>query len=83
MAFIRPYSIKRETPAVETYRLLRAEAGLSPKTEQAARLGLQGTLFAVQVLLGDQAVGMGRVVGDGGCVETAPHSVAMALRIPG
>lgn len=51
--------------------------------EQAARLGLQGTLFAVQVLLGDQAVGMGRVVGDGGCVETAPHSVAMALRIPG
>ncbi|MFZ6718655.1 GNAT family N-acetyltransferase [Undibacterium sp. Ji49W] len=55
------------TPDVATYRHLRAVAGLSPKTQQAAERGLSGSLFAVQILQGDTVVGMGRLIGDGGC----------------
>jgi ribosomal protein S18 acetylase RimI-like enzyme len=61
------YSISRDIPNVETYRRLRVECGLSPKTEEAAAQALPNTLFAVQVFLEDMPVGMGRVVGDGGC----------------
>jgi ribosomal protein S18 acetylase RimI-like enzyme len=61
------YVCRLETPSVETYRSLRAGSGLSPKTLEAAERGLPNTLFAVQVFLGAQPVGMGRVIGDGGC----------------
>ena len=61
------YITQLATPSIATYRMLRTGAGLSPKTEDAAAKGLQNTLFAVQVLFDGAAVGMGRVVGDGGC----------------
>ncbi|WP_223253522.1 GNAT family N-acetyltransferase [Chromobacterium amazonense] len=61
------YQLIEAVPDVETYCRLRAESGLSPKTEEAARRGLAGTLFAVQVCCGGETVGMGRVIGDGGC----------------
>lgn len=41
--------------------------GLSAKTPEAARLGLAGTYFGVTLLKGGTPVGMGRVIGDGGC----------------
>jgi Acetyltransferase (GNAT) family. len=62
-----PYSSLHETPSVSVYNALRTGAGLSAKTEDAAIRGLPGTLFAVQMLYGDQPIGMGRVIGDGGC----------------
>ena len=62
-----PYHVIHETPSVETYRTLRARAGLSEKSADAAARGLPGSLFAVQILHQGQAIGMGRVVGDGGC----------------
>lgn len=34
---------------------------------EAATRGLVNTLFAVQILFDDEPVGMGRVIGDGGC----------------
>ena len=55
-----------ETPAVDEYCALRASAGLSPRTTAAARQGLPGTLFGVCIRDGDQLIGMGRVIGDGG-----------------
>jgi ribosomal protein S18 acetylase RimI-like enzyme len=61
------YSVLLETPPVETYRALRSGSGLSEKTIEAAERGLPRSLFAVQVLDGSAAVGMGRVVGDAGC----------------
>lgn len=61
------YSCVLETPSVETYRALRLASGLSPKTTEAALKGLPNTLFAVQILHDAQPVGMGRVIGDGGC----------------
>jgi GNAT superfamily N-acetyltransferase len=61
------YSILREVPSVETYRALRRGSGLSEKTTEAAERGLPRSLFGVQVLLEAKPIGMGRVVGDGGC----------------
>lgn len=66
-----------ETPAVDEYCAMRAVAGLSPKTTEAATRGLPGTLFAVCVRDGNKLVGMGRVIGDGGLnyeiVDVAVH----------
>lgn len=66
MAELDSYTIVHETPSVETYRHLRAAAGLSPKTREAAERGLPNTLFGVQVLHRGRPVAMGRVIGDGG-----------------
>lgn len=61
------YSIVREIPSVKIYRTLRVGSGLSSKTIEAAERGLPRSLFGVLVLSGDTPIGMGRVVGDGGC----------------
>src|SRR5687767_15144101 len=61
------YSILCEVPSVGTYRALRSGSGLSQKTPEAAERGLPRSLFAVQVLAGVTPIGMGRIVGDGGC----------------
>jgi len=60
------YDLVVEVPSSETYRHLRAAAGLSPKTAEAAAAGLPNTLFAVLVRKDGRVVGMGRLVGDGG-----------------
>ena len=61
------YSTVARTPSVEEYLHLRAVAGLSTFSEEAAILGLKGTVFAAVVLHEDTAIGMGRLIGDGGC----------------
>jgi GNAT superfamily N-acetyltransferase len=61
------YTLVKQTPSVSTYRHLRQQAGLSDKSDTAATRGLRQTLFAVQVLQGEEVVGMGRVIGDDGC----------------
>ncbi len=61
------YSTVARTPSVEEYLHLRAVAGLSAFSKAAATCGLKGTVFAVVVLHGDAAIGMGRLIGDGGC----------------
>ena len=61
------YDVLHATPSIETYRRLRSAAGMSDRSVEAATRGLAGTLFAVQILENGETVGMGRVVGDGGC----------------
>ena len=61
------YSCLHEVPSIQTYQALRIGSGLSAKTAEAAARGLPNTLFAVQILHEFQPVGMGRVIGDGGC----------------
>ncbi|QSL95132.1 GNAT family N-acetyltransferase [Ectopseudomonas toyotomiensis] len=61
------YSCLLETPSAQVYQALRVGSGLSAKTDEAAVRGLPNSLFAVQILHGAQPVGMGRVIGDGGC----------------
>ncbi|MGA0615718.1 GNAT family N-acetyltransferase [Paracoccus sp. KR1-242] len=61
------YDILPRIPTVEEYLRLRAAAGLSAFSVEAATLGLAGTVFAVIVQHAGHAVGMGRLIGDGGC----------------
>ena len=67
MAVDGRYSVRHEIPSIETYQQLRKQSGLSEKTTEAAQRGLPNTLFAVQILCAGEVVGMGRVIGDGGC----------------
>lgn len=60
------YVLIPRTPTVSEHRDLRRLSGLSEKTEEASVRGLRGTLFAVVIEHEGQAIGMGRVIGDGG-----------------
>ncbi len=61
------YELRTQVPAVDDYIRIRLAAGLSRKTLEAATIGLKSSLFAVTVFHEDEPVGIGRVVGDGGC----------------
>lgn len=85
------YTVLHAIPSIETYQQLRVGAGLSAKSAAAAARGLPNTLFAVQILRGDEPVGMGRVTGDGGtafqvvdiAVLTAHQGQGLGKRIMG
>ena len=57
-------------PDVDDYCRLRREAGMSPRTPDAARRGLPNTVHGVGLLHDGVVVGMGRIIGDGGCFFT-------------
>ncbi len=61
------YEFLRAAPSVEDYVRLRREAGLGLKSVDAAAKGLPNSLFSITVVHEGEAVGMGRVIGDGGC----------------
>jgi len=54
-------------PGADDYCRLRADAGMAPRTLDAAERGLPNTLYGVSLLHDGEVVGMGRVIGDGGC----------------
>lgn len=54
-------------PDAADYCRLRRQAGMSPKTLEAARKGLPNTLHGVSLQCDGEVVGMGRIIGDGGC----------------
>lgn len=60
------YQLLVGTPSVADYRRLRKVSGLSEKTQEAAEAGLPNTWFGVTIQHDGRAVGMGRVIGDGG-----------------
>ena len=64
------FLIEAGVPDVETYLKLRESAGMRARTHSGASKGLGSELFSVILRLEDsgEAVGMGRVVGDGGTV---------------
>ena len=55
-----------EIPRADEYCALRSAAGLSAMTPAAAATGLPASWCSVCVRDGDELIGMGRVVGDGG-----------------
>jgi GNAT superfamily N-acetyltransferase len=61
------YRLIDATPSAADYRRLRESAGLRPKSSAAAERGLPNTLFGVSAMHGAAVVGMGRIIGDGGC----------------
>lgn len=68
MSGVEPdYTLHREAPSVDDYCRLRVISGLSPKSREAALIGLPNTVCGVTVTLDGKAVGMGRIVGDRGC----------------
>ncbi len=54
-------------PTPDEYLRLRAAAGLSRFSRAAAECALPRTLFAVVIEDAGRAIGMGRLIGDGGC----------------
>lgn len=60
------YALVVGTPSVEDFLRLRKVSGLSEKTQEAAARGLPNSWFAVTIQHDGGAVGMGRVIGDGG-----------------
>ncbi|SEU24187.1 GNAT family N-acetyltransferase [Paenibacillus sp. NFR01] len=67
MEISRGLEVRCEVPETSDYLALRREAGLSPMSPEGAGIGLPNSCFAVTLYEGDELVGMGRVVGDGGC----------------
>lgn len=59
-----------QPPGVDDFRRLRAVTGLYPRTLEAARAGLARTLYGVSLVHDGRTIGMGRIVGDGGCFFT-------------
>ena len=60
------YALSQEVPTLEDYQRLREAAGLSTFARAAASNGLPGTFAGIVVRFEEQAIGMGRAVGDGG-----------------
>ena len=60
------YRVVPEVPAIDDYLRLRVAAGLSAKKREGATIGLPNTWFGVTLMFQDQAIGMGRIIGDGG-----------------
>ena len=56
-----------QIPNAREFVELRAAAGLSVNTVAAAERGLRGSWYSVSVRADAELIGMGRIVGDGGC----------------
>lgn len=66
----------RRAPSVADYLRLRRVCGLTPRSAIAAEAGLPNTIHSVVVEHAGRAIGMGRVVGDGGlCLEIVDIAV--------
>lgn len=64
------YQVIYQNIDVQTYCKLRVQSGLSPKTQEAAAIGLRNSLCCVAVLdtaNNNEIIGMGRLIGDGAC----------------
>ena len=64
---MKPFTLKQAPIPIEIYQDLRNRCGLSDKTEQACKVGLQNSLHSVMLEHNGSIIGMGRLIGDGGC----------------
>ena len=63
----KSYELIETPPLNADFRRLRKDTGLSEKTEEAAAIALPNTWFGVHIVCQNEVVGMGRIIGDGGC----------------
>ncbi|MEV4440392.1 GNAT family N-acetyltransferase [Streptomyces sp. NPDC049577] len=61
------YEVRAGVPAVDTYRRLRDATGLGAKSPEGSAIGLPNTWYGVTVHHDGETIGMGRIIGDGGC----------------
>lgn len=59
--------IVEQTPSVADYMRLRDAGNLTPFSDDAARRGLASSWFCICVIQAGRIIGMGRIIGDGGC----------------
>lgn len=69
------YQTFSEIPSVTDYLHLRKEAGLTPRSVEAAKRGLPNTVVSAVIRSGDNVVAMGRVIGDGLCYQVVDTAV--------
>ncbi|MEM9705999.1 MAG: GNAT family N-acetyltransferase [Pseudomonadota bacterium] len=62
-----PYRLLPIGPTPDEYLMLRRIGGLGPFSKAAAEVGARGHLYAVTLFHGQETIGMGRIIGDGGC----------------
>jgi GNAT superfamily N-acetyltransferase len=62
------YELITTPPNPEDYCHLRDLAGLSLKISEAVKIALSNSWFGVHLLYEGRVVGMGRIIGDGGCL---------------
>lgn len=60
------YILVERSPTVEQYMRLRNAVGWGNTDVDATETGLSNSLFSVCVMSGDEVVGCGRILGDGG-----------------
>ncbi|MEM9327496.1 MAG: GNAT family N-acetyltransferase [Bacteroidota bacterium] len=53
--------------SAKVYQDLRVRCGLSAKSDEATQVGLDNSIHSVMLLVEDRCIGMGRIIGDGGC----------------
>ena len=61
------FKFEEQVPSAKEYCDMRVKAGLSPKSLEAAGIGLPNTLYGVSIRDDETLIAMGRVVGDGAC----------------
>lgn len=61
------YMLRPGIPDAQSFVALRVAGGLSPYEIESAKIGLEGTFFSVVVEHEGEIIGMGRIIGDGGC----------------
>ena len=61
------YRIEHAAPSIDDHFRLRRLGGLSEFSREAVERGLPGSVFSVLVKYKNSVVGMGRIIGDGGC----------------
>ncbi|MBP1900550.1 GNAT superfamily N-acetyltransferase [Halorubrum trapanicum] len=64
------YELRETTPSVAAFRRLRRDAGMTDRSREAGERGLPNTTYGVHVVETEteSAVGMARIVGDGGSI---------------
>lgn len=63
---IAQYRFEQALPTVSDYNRLRAVVGWSEQTTEAVAEGLSRSLYSLCVYRGQELIGYGRIVGDGG-----------------
>lgn len=54
-------------PGVDDYLQMRKQCGLSAMSRDGAEIGLPNTIYGVRIEDNGRVIGMGRLIGDGGC----------------
>ncbi|GGG44229.1 GNAT family N-acetyltransferase [Bizionia arctica] len=64
---MRNYKVVENKIPLKTYQNLRIDCGLSSKTDKASEIGLKNSIHSMMIEFENKIIGMGRIVGDGGC----------------